>query len=291
MNAARLFARVKNLELLSSKLVESLLSGNYRSVFKGPGIEFSEVREYVEGDDPRLIDWNVTSRMNQVYTKTFREEREIVLFLLVDLSASVFSAAGSHTLRETADLLFTIFTFAAINNNDQVGAVFFTEEIEHWVSPMKGRKHALRLIQDMIRYKPKGTGSNLGLAIKTTGEALKRRGICVVLSDFKSSGYWRDLSILAKRHDVIAVRLTSPEEVDFPATGLIKMQDAETGRTLLGLGSNRRFRKKYQEYWAQQRRQWFRECQKRGVSPIEIQSNEDPILKLFQFFQRRKRRR
>jgi uncharacterized protein (DUF58 family) len=291
MNAARLFARVKNLELISSKLVESLLTGNYRSVFKGPGIEFSEVREYVEGDDPRLIDWNVTSRMNTVFTKTFREEREIVLFLLVDLSASVFSAAGSHRLRETADLIFTIFTFAAANNNDQVGAVFFTENIEHWVSPMKGRKHALRLIQDMIKYQPRGKGSNLALAIKTTGEALKRRGICVILSDFKSSGYWRDLSILAKRHDVLAVRLTAPEEVDFPATGLIKMQDAETGKTLLGLGSNRRFRKKYQEYWALQRKQWFRECRKRGVSPIEIRSNEDPVVKLFQFFQRRKRRR
>ena len=284
-----LFSRIKNLEIISARLVESLLSGNYRSVFKGPGVEFSEVREYAEGDDPRHIDWNVTSRMSSAFTKTFREEREIVLFLLVDVSASMFLSTMSGQLRETVNLIFAIFTFSAINNNDQVGSVFFSDRIEKWVSPVKGRKHALRLIHDMSQLQPEGTGSNLSLAIKTTGETLNRRGICVILSDFKSQGYWRDLSILAKRHDVLAIRLVSSEEVNFPSTGLIKMRDAETGKLLLGFGSNWRFRRRYEEYWHLQRRQWFRECRRRGVSPLEIRADEDPVAKLVQFFKRRKR--
>ena len=283
------FARIKNLEIISDKLVESLLSGNYRSVFKGPGIEFSEVREYAEGDDPRLIDWNVTSRMNSVFTKTFREEREIVLFLLVDLSASIVTSTLGNQFRETVQLIFTILTLSAINNNDQVGAVFFTDRIENWVSPVKGRKHALRLIHDMAQHVPRGSGSDLGLAIRTAGEALNRRGICVILSDFKIQGYWRDLSVLSKRHDVVAVRLIGTEEMSFPSTGLIKIQDAETGKMLLGFGSNRQFRRKYQEYWSIQHRQWFRECRKRGVSPLEIPVDEDPIPRLVSFFQKRKR--
>ena len=285
-----LLARVKDLKIVSSKLVENLLGGNYRSVFKGQGIEFSEVREYVEGDDPRHIDWNVTSRTNSVFTKTFREEREVVLFLLVDVSASMVSSTLSKQLRETANLIFTIFTFSAINNNDQVGAVFFSDRIEKWVKPVKGRKHAFRLIHDMIQLIPKNTGSNLSLAIKTTGEVLTRRGVCVILSDFKSQGYWRDLSILAKRHDVLAIRLISPEEIDFPVTGLIKIQDTETGRHLLGFGSNWRFRKKYREYWTLQRKQWFRECRRRGVSPLEIPSDTDPLPRLVNFFKKRKKR-
>lgn len=285
-----LFAKIKNLEIVSAKLVEGLLSGNYRSVFKGPGMEFSEVREYVEGDDPRLIDWNVTSRMNSVFTKTFREEREIVLFLLVDVSGSMISSILSDQLRHNVNLIFTIFTLSAINNNDQIGAVFFTNRIEKWIKPVKGRKHALRLIHDMVQFQPLDKGSDLGLAIKTTGETLSRRGICVILSDFKSQGYWRNLSILAKRHDVLAIRFISPEEIHFPATGLIKIADAESGKSLIGLGTNWQFRKRYQTYWALQRKQWFRECLRRGVSPLEIYSDEDPLPKLIRFFQKRKRR-
>ncbi len=284
-----LIARVKNLEIISTKLIESLLSGNYHSIFKGPGIEFSEVREYVEGDDPRRIDWNVTSRMNSAFTKTFKEEREIVMFILMDVSASMTSSIFSEELAENANLIFTIFTLSAINNNDQVGAVFFSDRIEKWVGPVKGRKHALRLIHDMLRLEPQSRGSDLGLAIKTTGETLARRGICIILSDFKSHGYWRHLSILAKRHDVLAIRLVSQEEMYFPATGLMKIEDAESGKSFLGCGSNWKFRKNYQEYWSLHRKQWLRECLKRGISPLEIHAHEDPLPKLIRFFRKRKK--
>lgn len=289
LNAAKVLARIKHLELVSNKLVESLLSGNYRSVFKGPGIEFSEVREYVEGDDTRLIDWNVTGRMNTAYTKTFREEREIALHLVIDLSASLFDSVNSAALREITETVVAIFTFGAINNNDRVGAVFFSDQIEHWVPPMKGKRHGFRLIQDFLSFEAKGRGSDLSSALRTTAEALKRRGICVIISDFKTSGYQRDLSLLARRHDVIAVRLSSPEEEDFPRIGLVELSDPEMKRTLVVSGDSQVFRRAYQDYWKNQRQQWLRECRRRGVSPLEISVGEDPVMRLFQFFQRRKR--
>jgi len=288
LNTARLFARIKHLELISNKLVEGLLSGNYRSVFKGPGIEFSEVREYVEGDDPRLIDWNVTSRMNTAYTKTFREERELVLFLVADMSPSLFKTSGSWSLREIAETIVAIFTFGAISNNDQVGGLFFTDTIEHWVPPMKGKRHGFRMIQDFLSFQPKGTGSDLAGALRTAGEVLKRRGIVIVISDFKTAGYQKDLSLLAHRHDVIAVRLSSPEETDFPRIGLVTLADPEMGRTITVSGESQSFRQAYREYWKNQRSQWLRECRKRGVSPLEIAAGDDPVAKLFQFFKRRK---
>jgi uncharacterized protein (DUF58 family) len=266
------------------------MSGNYRSVFKGPGIEFSEVREYVEGDDTRLIDWNVTSRMNTAYTKTFREERELVLFLVADMSPSLFQTSGSSSLREIAETIVAVFTFGAISNNDQVGGVFFTDEIEHWVPAMKGKRHGFRLIQDFISFEPKGKGSDLAGALRTTGEVLKRRGIVIIISDFKTAGYQRDLSLLAHRHDVIAVRLSSPEEAEFPRMGLVTLSDPEIGKTFTVSGESQPFRQSYADYWKNQRIQWLRECRKRGVSPLEISAGEDPVTKLFQFFQRRKGR-
>jgi uncharacterized protein (DUF58 family) len=291
MSVTRLIARVKNLEIISARLIEALLNGHYRSVFRGPGLEFSEVRAYTDGDDPRTIDWNVSARTNSLHTKTFREERELSLFVLVDLSASMFTGRGDQTQRETVDLLFTAFALAAINNNDRVGAGFFTDQIEFWRLPTKGRTHALSLIQDLLDFKPKGQGSDLALALRTVGEALKHRGICVILSDFKTSAYRKELGTLARHHDVIAIRLVSAEDLDFPNVGLLHLQDPETGTALTAFGQSSTFRRHYREYWSHERRQWFHDCRTLGVSAMEISAGDDPFLKLFQFFQRRKHRR
>lgn len=291
MSISRLFARVKNLEIISTRLVNELMSGGYRSVFKGPGLEFSEVREYTEADDPRLIDWNVSARAHGVYTKTFREERELNLFLLVDLSASMFSGRGENSIREVLDLLFSVFAFAAVNNNDKVGACFFTDTIEFWGPPAKGRAHALRLIQDLLDFKPQGTGSDLALALRTTGEALKRRGICVLISDFKTNGYQKELGALARRHDVIAIRLISPEDLDFPTGATFQAQDPESGKTITAFGISPKFRRDYREYWIGERKTWFHDCKRRGVSPMEVSSEDDPLAKLFHFFERRRQKR
>ncbi|MFP4638517.1 MAG: DUF58 domain-containing protein, partial [Spirochaetaceae bacterium] len=280
MERARILSRVKQLQLLSHKLVESLLAGNYRSVFKGPGIEFDEVREYVEGDDARLIDWNVSSRMTTAFAKTYREERELTLFLIVDLSGSVSRGLRNEMRREVQSVLFSLLTFAAVQNNDKVGALFFTDRIEHWVTPVKGRKHATRLVEDMIAFEPEGRGSDLSLALRAAGEALKRRGICVVLSDFKTAGYLRELSLLARRHDVIAVRVSDPLDYEYPRTGLVQLEDPETGRTVLASGLSRKFRKQYREYWEVQRLQWRRDCRRRGIATLEVSTEDDPVGRL-----------
>lgn len=289
MDRNKLHSKIKKLQLVSHKLVETLLAGNYRSVFKGPGIEFNDVREYVQGDEARLIDWNVSSRLGSPFTKTFKEEREMILFLIVDLSSSIMSGSGGHSRRDTVSLLFSLLSFAAVQNNDKIGAVFFSDRIEGYVPPRKGKKHALRLIQDMLEFKPEGKGSDLGMALRASGEGLKRRGICVILSDFKTTGYHRDLSLLGKKHDVIAIRVSDPVEQRYPKSGLVRLEDPETGDVIWGNGNSKKFRHEFTEFWQLQQRKWERECRRRGVSTIDISTDEDPAFKLIQFFNRRKR--
>ncbi len=290
MDRARLLSSVKRIQLVATRLVENLLAGDYRSVFRGPGIEFDEVREYVEGDDARLIDWNVSSRMDAPFTKTFREERELTLVLVVDVSASLLTGPPNRTRRELVAELFALLSLAAVVNNDRVGTVLFSDRIESWVAPRKGKRHALRLITDMVGIEPKGSGSDLALALRTTGESLSRRGVVIVISDFKTTGYLPDLTLMGRRHDVIAVRVSDPVDRDFPETGLIRLDDPESRRTVLASGASARFREAYHEFWEQQRRTWLTECRKRGIGTIEISTNDDPATQLIRYFEKRKGR-
>lgn len=284
-------ARLRQLQIVAQRLVESLLAGNYRSVFKGTGIEFDEVREYVEGDDTRLIDWNVSSRFGQVYTKTFREEREMTLFLVVDLSASLNYGSSSRSMREIALIASTLLTLAAVQNNDKVGGVLFTSVIESWIAPAKGRTHALRLLQEIISLEPEKEGSNLAEALRTVSESLKRRGILVIISDFQTTDYQRELALAAKRHDVIAIRISDPVMDELPPFSLVTAGDPETGQTIFLNGRSRRFRFNFQQFWRQQRQQWLRECNRRGISAIEISTVDNVADRLITFFRRRSTRR
>lgn len=288
MDPKELARRVKYFQIVTSKMVETFFAGNYRSVFRGPGMEFDEVRNYYDGDEARRIDWNVTSRMGSPYIKTFREERELNLHLIVDVSPSLHSGGEIRSKMDTACLVFGILSFAAIANNDRVGAVYFTDIIEEWAPPAKGKKHVLRLIQDMLALEPRGTGSNLGLALNTTLKSLKRRGICVIISDFKTNEYFKELSSLARKHDVIAVRVNDNLDEQYPVSGLIELEDPETGETILGAGLSRNFRRDYKEYWELNRLFWLRECRRRGVDTLEINTSDDPAQKIFQFFRRRR---
>jgi uncharacterized protein (DUF58 family) len=290
MDRGRLLSSVKRIQLVATRLVENLLAGDYRSVFRGPGIEFDEVREYVEGDDARLIDWNVSSRMGAPFTKTFREERELTLVLVVDVSASLRAGPPNRTRREVVAELFALLSLAAAVNNDRVGAILFSDRIERWVAPRKGKRHALRLITEMVAVEPRGTGSDLALALRTTGEALKRRGVVVVISDFKTSGYLPDLTLMGRRHDVIAVRVTDPTDKSFPSTGVIRLDDPESRRTILASGRSQRFARAYQDFWEQQRRVWRTECRKRGIGTMEVSTAEDPAARLIRYLEKRKSR-
>jgi uncharacterized protein (DUF58 family) len=291
MELTRLLARVKNLEIVSTRLVDSLLSGNYRTAFLGPGLEFAEVRAYAEGDDPRAMDWNVTARSHEAFVKTFHDEREVNLFLLVDQSASVAARRGASQIRDAADLVFSLFAMAAVNNGDRVGACFFTDRIERWVPPRRGRRHALRLLADFEDIRPAGSGSDLALALRASGESLKRRGVVVILSDFKTAGYLKDLAALARRHDVIAIRLVPVEDLAFPHVGMVHMEDVETGRIINGYGNSHSFRRAFRDHWLNQRRAWFRDLRRMGVSTLELRGDEDPVVRLSQFFHRRRTRR
>lgn len=291
MDTFSLFSRIKNLPLASAKLVEGLLSGNYRSVFRGPGLEFDEVREYHEGDDSRFIDWNVSSRLGVPYMKTFREEREMILFMLIDVSASLQTGTGRMSKQEMAAVVSSLLAFSAVHNNDRVGSVFFSDKIEKWVPPRKGKKQVFRLVEDMMHLPPEGQGSDLAHAIRTVYESLNRRGICVIISDFRVNPSWREMSLLAKKHDVIAVKITDPSEKVFPFTGLVQLLDPETGARMRAPGGSRKFRHSYREFWDAYHLLWQRECRRRGVDTLSMSTNDDPVVKLMQFFEARRRRR
>jgi uncharacterized protein (DUF58 family) len=282
--------KVKKLHFTSRKLVDTIFAGNYHSVFKGPGLEFDEVREYSDGDDTRFIDWNVTSRMGVPYTKTFREEREVVLQVLVDTSSSLYFSSGHVNKRDLAGHLFAIVALAAVANNDKVGCLLFSDRIEAQIQPRKGKKHVLKQITQILSVKEGRKGSNLALACKTASKTMKRRGICLILSDFRTNHYKTELTLLARKHDVIAIRLTDPLDREFPASGLIHLEDPESGQTLNVMGT-RSMRRQYHDFWEHERFLWLRRCQSAGVDTLEISTEDDPAVKLLHFFERRKKRK
>ncbi|HVX40898.1 MAG TPA: DUF58 domain-containing protein [Gemmatimonadaceae bacterium] len=224
--------QVKLLELRTRGLVNSLFTGEYRSVFKGQGMEFAEVREYQSGDEVRSIDWNVTARMQRPYVKRYIEERELTVMLAVDVSGSERFGTHRRFKSEVASELAAVLAMSAIRNNDRVGAVMFTDQIEHVVPPRKGRRHALRLIRDILAFEPKGRGTNIGAALEYLNKMLAHKAIIFVVSDFLGENVEHPLKLLAQRHDVVAVTLEDPSERLLPDIGLVRLVDPETGQTI-----------------------------------------------------------
>lgn len=278
------YTRIRQLKLHSSRLVNGLYAGNYRSVFRGPGLEFDEVREYVPQDDARFIDWNVSSRLGSPYTKKFREERELSLHIVADVSPSMNSGSGRYNKREILNSLFANLALSAVSTDDKVGAVFFSDGIEGWVGPKKGKTHALSLVQQCFMTEAQGRGSHLGLALRTAHESAKSRGIIIILSDFKTHTFWNELALVAKHHDVIAVRIYDPIDTEFPEGGMVELIDPETDQVVLGFGNSRTFRREYHDFWTLQRLHWKRECARRGVPSLDVSTFDDPAARLASFF-------
>jgi uncharacterized protein (DUF58 family) len=224
--------QVKLLELRTRGLVNSLFTGEYRSVFKGQGMEFSEVREYQPGDEVRSIDWNVTARMRKPYVKRYIEERELTMMLVVDLSGSERFGTRKRFKSELASELAAVLAMSAIRNNDRVGAVLFTDRIEHVVPPRKGRRHALRLMRDLLAFEPVGRGTDIAAAVDYAGKMLVHKAIIFLVSDFQEEELERPLKLLAQRHDVVAVTVDDPSERELPDLGLARFVDPESGLTL-----------------------------------------------------------
>jgi uncharacterized protein (DUF58 family) len=287
MDKSDIYKKIKNIQVQSLKLSEGMLAGNYRSVFKGQGIEFDSVRDYSWSDDSRFIDWNVSARFGHPYIKTFREERELNLFLVVDMSQSMHWSSLEVNKLEAAGMIAALFSMSAANSSDRVGAVFFTGKIEKWIQPMKGRRHAMRLVKDFFTFKPEASGSDLGAALEVLDEYLKKRGICIIISDFRTESGWKELTKIALKHDVIAIKITDKMDFEYPPSGLIELADNESGNRIKAFGHSKAFRRAYRDYWEVCHLKWLKNCRDRKIDHLVIDTAEDPVKKLLYFFRRR----
>ncbi|HET6271973.1 MAG TPA: DUF58 domain-containing protein [Bacteroidota bacterium] len=290
METRELLKKVRQIEIKTRGMVNQVFSGEYHSVFKGRGMEFSEVREYQFGDDIRSIDWNVSARFNHPFVKVFEEERELTVMLVVDLSRSGEFGSGKQLKNEIAAEICAVLAFSAIKNNDKVGLILFTDRIEKFVPPKKGRSHILRIIRELISFSAQGTGTNIREALEYFHHVNKKRTIAFLISDFIDEGYEKILRIISKKHDVIAVEIADPREEQIPAVGLMKLRDAETGKERWVDTANPAVRKSFERFW-QTRREARRSMFVRSkVDAIPIRIDRPYIKPIVDFFQRRERR-
>lgn len=290
MLPAEILKKVRRIEIRTNRLVNESLAGEYHSVFKGRGMEFSEVREYQFGDDIRNIDWNVTSRMGHPYVKKHVEERELTVMLLVDFSASGEFGTRRQFKREIAAEICALLAFSAIKNSDRVGLVAFSDRIEKFLSPRKGKDHVLRVIREVLYFRPEGRATDLGQALQFMYRTVTKRSVVFVISDFLAEGYEQPLRVAARKHDVIAVTITDPREEDLPPIGLLDLEDAETGERVLVDASDRRTRERFR-IWAAGRRA-AREALFRAnaIDNLELFTDRPYDVPLVRFFHKRARR-
>jgi uncharacterized protein (DUF58 family) len=285
-----LFRKIRRIEIRTKGLVNEVFGGEYHSAFRGRGIEFSEVRPYQIGDDVRTIDWNVSARTGETYVKLFEEEREQTLLLAVDVSGSETFGTGGVLKREVAAEICAVLAFSAVRNNDKVGLLLFSDRVERFVPPRKGRRHALRLVRDLFAHEPASTGTDLAGAFDHLVRALRRRAIVIAISDFLDEGYERRLRALSGRHDVVAIHLSDPREEELPAAGLLTLRDAETGQPILVDTSSRRVREAFAQRAAERRRATEAALRSARVDTIAVRTDEDYVEPLVAFFRRRNRR-
>lgn len=285
-----LLKQVREIEIRTKGLVNQVFSGEYHSVFKGKGMEFSEVREYQFGDDIRNIDWNVTARFGHPFVKIFEEERELTVILMIDLSGSLSFGTKQKTKQKVAAEISAILSFSALKNNDKVGLILFTDKIEKFVPPRKGRKHVLRIVREILSFKPEGNKTNLHSAMEFLNHTIKKRSIVFFISDFIDEGYEKILSVVSKKHDFIALSIEDIRENELVNVGLVKFLDAETGKEFLIDTSSKSFLDFYKKRKidAINKRKYLFRLNK--IDNINITSGEDYIKPLVQFFKIRERR-
>ena len=284
-------AQVRRIEILTGRVVSETLAGEYLSVFKGRGMEFAEVREYSPGDDVRTIDWNVTARTGRPFVRQYTEERELTVVIACDLSGSQFFGSAHQLKNEIAAELSAVLAFCALQNHDKVGLFLFTEGIERYVPPKKGRKHILHLIRDVLAYKPSQTGTKLAPVLDTINRVLKRHCILFVISDFRDDGFEKPLRMAAIKHDVIPVVISDPREQKFPRLGaLVELEDPETGRTTLLDASRTAVLSSYERIERERQGELERLFKLCGLVPIRVGTDRSYIDAVVQFFRLRARR-
>lgn len=290
MLTKELLKQVRQIEIRTKGLVNQVFSGEYHSVFKGRGMEFSEVREYQFGDDIRNIDWNVTARFGHPYIKVFEEERELTVMLMVDLSGSLMFGSVAKTKQRIAAELSAILAFSALKNNDKVGLILFTDKIEKFVPPRKGRKHVLRIIREVLSFEPEGKATNLKGALEYMNNAIKKKSIAFLISDFMDEGYEKILRIVGRKHDLIGIVLDDRREKEVPNIGLIKLADAETGAERWIDTSSRQVRSQITTERIEREKIRNSIFLKSNLDRIEVTAGSNYIQPLVQFFRRREKR-
>ena len=279
--------KIRRIEVSTRRLVNNVFAGEYQSTFRGQGMEFDEVREYQPGDEIRAIDWNVTARMGQPFVKTFVEERELVMMLLVDVSRSTDFGTQQQTKAETLAEVAAVLAFAAIKNNDKVGLINFTDQVETFISPRKGRKHVLRLIHQILHAEPTAQATDIGLALEYLNRVQKRRSVVFLISDFRDRNYGEWLRIVNQRHDLIAIMVIDPGELSIPDVGLIELEDSENGETVLLDTSNPLTREAYTAWGQREIAQHRETLRSNKIDQIEIQTDRPYVASLRHFFQGR----
>lgn len=283
--------QVRRIEIRTRRLVNDVFSGEYHSIFKGRGMEFAEVREYAPGDDIRTIDWNVTARFGEPFVKVFSEERELTVMLLVDLSASGDFGTRGRLKAALAAEVSAVLAFSAVKNNDKVGLILFTDTVEQFVPPKKGRQHVLRVLREILYFRPKGRGTRLSVALEHLARVQKRRAVVFLVSDFQAEGYEAALKLAAKRHDLIAVRVGDPHERSLPNVGLVLMEDPETGRRHLVDTGSKAVRYRFAERVAEREGAFRKALKEAQVEAIDLATDRDYAKPLYQFFAAREKRR
>ena len=279
--------RVRQLEITTRDLVNTVFSGEYHSVFKGKGMEFAEVREYHYGDDIRQIDWNVTARMRAPFVKVFTEEREQVLMLVVDASRSGEFGSGERMKGEVAVEIAALLAFSAIKNNDRVGLIIFTDRVEKFVPPKKGKSHVLRVLRELLYFKPAGKGTNVRAALDYLNRVIRRRSVVLLVSDFIDEGFEKALRVTNRKHDVIALTIHDPRERTIPPVGLVALEDAETGERIIVDTSSSQFQSEYEKITRGRLTRLQKMLDRLEVDHVDIDTSRSYVKPLVGFFRRR----
>jgi len=279
--------KVRELEIKSKKITTHLFTGEYHSAFKGKGMSFREVREYYAGDDVRFIDWNVSARFSHPFTKVFEEERELTVILLIDTSASNLFGTVAKQKKDLITEIAAVLTFSAISNNDKVGIIFFSDKIDKYIAPKKGRKHALYIVRELLTVQATKKGTNLDEAIKFFTRAVKQRSIAFILSDFLTAGYDDDLKVIGNKHDVIGIRVYDKMDMQLPDAGLLHVQDAETNKSRWIDSSDALVRYNYQQHFMEQSEMSKNYFRKAGAELLHVRTDDDFVKILQQFFIKR----
>lgn len=287
MDTTEILKKVRRIEIKTKGLTQHIFAGEYHSAFKGKGMAFSEVREYQYGDDIRSIDWNVTARFNHPYMKIFEEERELTVMLLVDVSGSRNFGTQNELKKDLITEIAAVLSFSAITNNDKIGVIFFSDVIEKFIPPKKGRQHILRIIREMIDFEPKNKGTDISIGLQYLINIIKKKSTVFLISDCMSNDFEDALKIASRKHDLIVLKVYDNRETELPRAGLINMLDAETGEMVWVDSDSRRVREQYSTYWKNRQDALHEIFKKYGVDYADISTNSDYVKHLMKLFKKR----